>query len=70
MITVLSSLGKRRREEARMRGSQTDIPALSYDDAKKKGNEDRASAEPAVGCVGGGFVEVALVYLRNGIGQH
>jgi len=45
---------------------RTDVPALSHDDAEEEHKEQGACSDPSVCGVGGGFVEVGLVYLvRN-----
>ena len=42
-----------------------DVPALGEEDAQEEGEEEEDGAGPAVGDVGGGGVEVGLVFLRE-----
>ena len=46
------------------RARRTYVPALGKDDAQHEEDEEAAEANPSVEFEGGGFVEVALVYLE------
>lgn len=43
---------------------RTYVPSLREDYAEEEEDEEDAGADPSVGCVGGAFVEVGLVYLQ------
>ena len=75
-VAVLDAfvLGERRVKLGRQEGQEEvqevdskrvgdDVPALGDDDAEEEEEEDCHAAQPAVGYVGGGFVEVGLVSL-------
>lgn len=46
-------------------GERTDVPALGEYDAHEEEDQERGGADPAVGGVGGGFVEEGLVALEK-----
>jgi ssRNA-specific RNase YbeY (16S rRNA maturation enzyme) len=45
----------------RQKNRPTDVPALSEEDAEEKAGKKGAGGDPAVCCVRGGFVQIALV---------
>lgn len=48
---------------------RTYVPSLREDYAEEEDHEEDAGANPSIGCVGGAFVELGLVYLQKVISE-
>ena len=55
--------GEEEVQEVDSEGVGNDVPALGYDDSEEEEEEEAGGADPSVGDVGGGGVEVGLVVL-------
>lgn len=58
--------GEEEVEQVNAQAVGDDVPALCEDDAEEEGEEKGCCKGPAVGDVGGGGVEVGLVFLLEG----